>query len=307
MSIFDVAIAVIFAREFLEAFVIIGQYRRVVLRDTQLTEAEKSTALKTIWIASLSATLAAILTILGAGIALGQLQKKIDKEVTTIIEGVSKLVASVCIAQLSFKIPKWLGLYASSQGKDISKTSLALCFNVAWNIWREIAEIGVFLIPYFLSGKLIALPLSAFVGLLIAIVPGFAIYLVSRYLRSQVALAIFLATVTGFLAAGLFAYGCHELEEVLGETKVVFKITGDFWNHKVFPMALIKPFGYSDHPTVLQVASWWCFVALLFMMHAMKSYLSRRRAAAMGKTAEDVVAESPNNKVDIKVESDASV
>lgn len=87
-------------------------------------------------------------------------------------------------------------------------------------------------------------------------------------------MAVFLATLTGLLATGLFEYGCHELEEGRGETDVVYTITGVFWDQERLPMTVFKPLGYSDHPTVVQVASWWCFATLLALAHAVKCYRS---------------------------------
>jgi len=46
----------------------------------------------------------------------------------------------------------WLGVYRNRE-KDINigLRRSELLFNVAWNIWRAIAEIGAFLIPFFLE------------------------------------------------------------------------------------------------------------------------------------------------------------
>jgi len=300
MAVFDVAIAAIFARELAEAMVIIGQHLSVVSRNVAFTEAEKRTAVRRIWIASTLAAVLAILTVLAAGIGLSQLHQEIDDGIIAIIEGVSKLVACICIGQFSLKIPKWFGIYAQSpKEKDILKSGWALGLNVAWNIWREIAEIGVFLIPYFIAGNMTALALSAFVGVVIALVPGIAIFCLAKRVRSPLAMAVCLSTLTGLLAVGLFAYGCHEVEEVLGETDVVYTITGSFWNQKKLPMAIFKPFGYSDHPTVLQVASWWCFAVLLTIAHAVKYYRSCHPASGSHEvTVEDLEASSTEAKME---------
>jgi high-affinity iron transporter len=47
---------------------------------------------------------------------------------------------------------------------------------------------------------------------------GGGIYLVSRTLTDKRYLAAFMSTVLGLLSCGLFAYGLHEFEEVIGET-----------------------------------------------------------------------------------------
>ena len=44
------------------------------------------------------------------------------------------------------------------------------------------------------------------------------------------------------------------------------------------PLALFKPFGYSHHPTQLQVGTFWGWVALLLAAHYLKYRLAKRRA-----------------------------
>jgi hypothetical protein len=66
-------------------------------------------------------------------------------------------------------------------------------------------------------------------------------------MKNKFWLTFVLSFVTGLLSVGLFVGGhCHEFEEVLGETKKVWTIQGEFWNHKKLPMAIFKPFGYSS-------------------------------------------------------------
>ena len=57
------------------------------------------------------AALVAILIVVVVAVILGLLATELDDRVVEIIEGVSKIVAAVCILQLSLKIPTWLGLY----------------------------------------------------------------------------------------------------------------------------------------------------------------------------------------------------
>jgi high-affinity iron transporter len=280
-SLFNVAIATIFAREFLEAAIIIGNYRTVINKNTEWDEETKKAALKTVtWSASL-ASFVAILVVLAVAIPLGVLSKDLNDKTIEIIEGVSKVVASVCILQLSVKIPVWLGIYWKvsvlpwKSNKDAKKgaemiTFSEIRFNVAWNIWREVAECGVFLIPFFLGTGAGAIPLSALVGIVISLFLGMLIYIANHRLESKSWLAFFMSGLTLFLAIGLFVGGLHEFEEVWGETKKVWTISNENMSHKQFPMVLFKPFGYSSSRTVLQITSFWCFLALGLGVHYLK-------------------------------------
>ncbi len=115
------------------------------------------------------------------------------------------------------------------KAKDAADLTLrVLYFNVAWNIWREMAEIGVFLIPYFLQGNMaVAVPLSACAGIAIALVLGALLYLANKFTRRTVALAVSMAFITGWLSTGLFVGGWYELERVWGESAEVFEMPGD--------------------------------------------------------------------------------
>jgi len=280
MTAFSVPIAAIFAREVLEACVIIGQYRSVVYAQQEWEEERKNTALRTIWIAAGVATALALVLVLALGIGLGAAGSELDDAVAEVIEGVSKVVAALCIAALSLKVPKWLGLYAPKKEKNIGVSDSELRFNVAWNIWREVAEIGVFLIPSFLkNSELGAIPLSGVVGIAVGLVLGGVIYFLNRRLEKRKwVLAIFMMALTGLLATGLFTGGCHEFEEVWGETEDVYELKPkDFWSHKKLPFTLLKPFGYSQSPSVLQMCCFWIFGGLLTVVHVVVYFLKKKR------------------------------
>lgn len=275
MPVFNIGIAMIFAREFLEAAVIITQYHTLVNHST-LTIEERAISNKIIKKWSAGAIMAAIVIIALIGLALEAAGSSLSANTKRGVEGFSKLIAAICIAQLSTKIPKWLGLYGESK-KMASDDLLApgsLKFNIFWNLWREMAEIGVFLIPFLVGGKIEEVPLSAIAGILIAAVLGFLLHIANSRMGKK-PLAIFMSVLTGWLAVGLFAGGCHEFEEVINETDVVYRWSGNFWNQKEFPMALFKPFGYSDHPTQLQIAAFWLFAFFLVLAHAIKYWRAK--------------------------------
>lgn len=219
-------------------------------------------------------------------ISLSVASKELDNRVIELIEGVSKLVAAICIIGLSLKIPKWLGIYVSKKASDqdggiVGLSIKSIRFNVAWNIWREVAECGAFLIPFMLGGDAEAIPLSALVGLAIGGAIGIGVYFASRNSNDNGKLAFFLAWLTGQLAVGLFVGGCHEFEEVYGETPYVWKIKGDFWQHKKLPMAILKPFGYSSKRTVLQIITFWIGMVTMVGLHYWKWSSSKKIKAEM--------------------------
>lgn len=293
--IFDVAIMTIFAREFLEASIIIGQYRTILMRSPDWEGDRLKMGLKAITNAALIASAIAILVVICVAVPLGVLSRDLDERTAEIIEGVSKIVASICILQLSLKIPKWLGVYASNKmnadGTFVGLSLKSIRFNVAWNIWREVAECGIFLIPFFLGEGATAIPVSALVGIVVALIIGLGIYWGNKKLKKKGLLAFFMAAVLGMLSVGLFTGGCHEFEEVFGETDVVWKIPGypdTFWSHKKLPMALAKPFGYSAKRTQLQIAAFWSWFAFLIIAHLWKWYSSKKIFEAQALAREEL-------------------
>jgi len=312
-ELFSVPIASIFARELLEACVIIVQYRTLVQRSGKWEETCKPGALKKIWYCAGAAAVFAIFINVCIAIPLAVLGNDLDKTAAEVIEGVSKVVAAICIMMLSVKVPKWLqlGPYGRvSSSKTLNNVDRELYFNVTWNIWREIAEIGIFLIPFFLQGNLEALPISALVGAVVGLGLGALMYIVLHYTKQKVALAVIMVGITGWLACGLFTGGMHEFEEVLGETPDVFHFPGcasskaascSFWHHKKFPFALVKPFGYSHSPTVLQMLSFWFFFALLVIVHAVKYQLAvwkANKGLSKGADIDSEDAQQHNEKVE---------
>lgn len=288
----DIAIATIFAREILEGAIIIGQYRTVIYKSPEFQDPdEQKAALRAVTLSACWASLVAVILAASVTIGLYFAGKDFDNYTAEIIEGVSKLVAAICVLQLSAKVPKWLGIYANKKENEdgviegLDKRSIM--FNVAWNLWREVAECGVFLIPYMLGDSARSIPVSAVIGSVVGIAGGLGTYWASNNMKSTYGLAFFLANLTGWLSVGLFVGGCHEFEEVWGMTPYVWKIGGAFWSHKNFPMVMFKPFGYSHKRTVLQLVTFWLWFFLAIGYHFYKfnqsENLKRERAASKAK------------------------
>ena len=163
-----------------------------------------------ITISALLAALVALIVTIAVAVPLALLSRDLDDRIVELIEGISKLVAAVCILQLSLKIPKFLGVYAGKKGDDGRTIGLSLQsirFNVAWNIWREMAEIGVFLIPFFLGEGAIAIPLSGLAGIAVGAMLGGLIYYANKAMKNKIWLAAFMAILLLMLSVGLFTMG----------------------------------------------------------------------------------------------------
>ena len=159
---------------------------------------------------ALLAALVAIIVTACVAIPLAVLSQELDETAAIIIEGVSKIVAAICILQLSLKIPKFLGVYGSEKDADgvtVGLTLKSIRFNVAWNIWREIAEIGIFLIPFMLGEGAKAIPLSGIAGIAVGALLGGLIYLANKKMKNKFWLAAFMAILLLLLSTGLFVGG----------------------------------------------------------------------------------------------------
>jgi len=285
--LFDFAVVTIFAREFLEGSIIIGEYRTIILRGDSLAPGiQRDDALAEIVFSALMATAFALVVIAAIAIPLAILSESFDPTTAYIIEGISKIVAAISLLQLSLKFPKFLGIYGSfkkrdeapvEEGDDGKLTLRSIRFNVAWNIWREVAECGVFLIPFFLSGKnLMSIPLSAVIGSVVGLFCGVAIYIANKSLKSKVGLAIFCVLLLVTLSAGLFTGGCHKIEVEVGETRQIWALEDPFWSVDRLPMTILKPFGYNDSRTILEIVCYWSSLIFAAALHYRKYRLAPR-------------------------------
>jgi high-affinity iron transporter len=310
MSVFNSAICTIFARESLEGSVIVGQFRTAIHHSYVPTEngPTKEQLLRATYVWAAIATLVALVVVLIVAIPLAVLSNDFDEKTSQIIEGVSKVVAAICVLQLTLKVPKWFGFYKSKKAGKVTDsfdlTLQSVRFNIAWNVWREVAECGVFLLPSFLSGdNLKAIPVSAIVGILVGLGLGSVIYYGNQRFKNKLYLTCFMTLLLVFLSTGLFVGGVHEFEEVVGETrgetKEVWAIRNDFWSSKKLPMAILKPFGYSSSRTVLQMCTFWLWLALSAVLHYFMFWRTKKinlELAALEADEKNLALDETNDK-----------
>lgn len=306
-DLFDFAVITIFAREFLEGSIIIGEYRTLIIRggDALAPGVTRKQALSEVTLAAIVASAFALFVLACIAIPLAMLATNFNAHTAHIIEGVSKMVAAVCLLELSLKLPKILGVYTShnvtkndfSARSSNELTIRSIRFNVAWNIWREVAECGVFLLPAFLSGSgLKEVPLSALVGSAIGLLCGMGIYYANKTIGNRNHLCIFAVLLLVALSAGLFSGGSHLLEKELRPTKEIWRLTDKVWHADRLPMTVLKPFGYDDSRTVLQIVTYWSWLLLSGLLHLCKYLMSPKKpSTVMNDTDEEQGDESSSS------------
>jgi len=282
---FDFAVVTIFAREVLEAAIIIGNYRTILQR-THSPHFTREQGLREVTLSAALATLLALIMITGLAIPLALLSSKLDPTMSNITEAVSKMVAAISLLQLSLKLPKWLGVYASSK-PNVGLTLSSIRFNVGWNVWREVAECGVFLIPFFLASDTQSIPFSAVVGAAVGFVCGMLIYIANQRLQDKRFVATFCVLVLVILSAGLWTNGCHKIEKEVSPTPTVWSLEDEFWSVNRLPMTVLKPFGYNDSRTILEMSMYWGSLLLAALLHLRKYRLSPRPDSTVQGEGED--------------------
>ena len=303
-ELLNFAVITIFARETLEGGIIIGEYRTVILRsDWNGAEVTQRQALRVVTVSAIVASAVALVVCAAVAIPLAVLSRDFNPDTAVVIEGVSKIVAGISILQLSLKIPKFFGLYYSKKQvkrlkngepwEEIENGAVLslrhIRFNVAWNIWREVAECGIFLIPFFLAGDEVkSIPLSALLGLFVGGIICIAIYYANQRMQNTRGLTIFTVGLLLLLSTGLFSGGCHKFELVYESTPVVFSLEGDFWDVNRLPMTIFKPFGYDDTNTVLQIVSFWVWMFFSLLLHYRKWKTCRKIPQDEARTNEDI-------------------
>jgi high-affinity iron transporter len=285
-NLLDLAVITIFARETLEGGIIIGEYRTVIQRCNWQPERQQE-ALRAVTVAAIGAAAFALLVCAAIAIPLAVLSRDFNDKTAILVEGVSKIVAAICILGLSLKMPKFFGLYYSKaqvkkmeSGEPYDEEELerangmtlrSIRFNVAWNIWREVAECGVFLIPFFLSGDgIVAIPLSALVGIVVGGVLCLGIIFANHRFKNTVGLTVFTVAILLILSTGLFSGGCHKFEIVYGSSPIIWELESDFWSVDRLPMTIFKPFGYSDTRTVVEMVTFWVWLLFGLFVHYLK-------------------------------------
>ncbi|MHB0980230.1 MAG: iron uptake transporter permease EfeU [Thermoleophilia bacterium] len=229
----------------------------------------------------------------GGGLALTA--GSLPEEAEQVFEGVASLVA---VGVLTFMI-FWMRSQATRMGREIDeRVQAAAGIGSGWAlgvlafaaVGREGLETALFLVASVAGSGALAAAVGGIAGLAVAVLLGYGLYRgglrldLSLFFRVTGALLI-------VLAAGMFAYGLHELQEV-GIVPVVVEHlwdTNGVLNEKAGAGAFLKALvGYNGNPSLVEVVAYWAYllgVGSLFLRregHSTRQGVSGRAAAPAG-------------------------
>ncbi len=236
-------------REGIEAALIVG----IVL--AYLDQTDRKHLRRYVW----AGVLAALVASAGIGGLIAQLMGSLEKNTERLMEGVLCLLAAGMLTWMII----WMHKHARSIGSELrAQVDQATQRNTCWalsalafvSVGREGVETVLFLFAFGRKASLMETGLAALAGLSLAVALGFGLYRgvrvldVGRFFRVTGVLLI-------FFAAGLLAYGVHELQDA-GAFPVIIKEVwniNDILNDKsgmgVFLKALL---GYNGNPSLLE-------------------------------------------------------
>ena len=248
-------------REGLEAALIIGIVFGV------LTRLNRQHLKPSVW----QGVIAAVLASLFVGLGLNLLGMRFEGKAEEIFEGLALLFAAGVLA--------WMILWMQKQGRHLKKgieseTTQALrsggkaLFILAFlAVFREGLELAVFLLATsFVSGGSLTL-LGAVLGLGMAVVTGWVLFSSTNRLSLG---GFFKVTniLLIFFAAGMVAYGVHELNEAGWIPAIIYPV----WdiNHILsdkseLGLVLKALFGYNGNPSLTEVVAYFTFLTVLLV------------------------------------------
>ncbi len=246
-------------REGLEAALIVGIVIGLLNRlDSQHLKAS-------VWQGVAAAVAASIL----AGVALNLLGMEFEGQAEEIFEGLATLFAAGVLT--------WMILWIQKQGKNLkirieTKTAQALVsgrnalFTLTFiAVFREGLELALFLLATsFVTEGFLTL-IGAFVGLAAAVILGWVLF--SSTMRLSLRGFFKVTNILLILfAAGLVAYGVHELNEAGWIPSVVEHVwdINHILNEKSQVGLMLKTlFGYNGNPSLTEVIAYLVYIAIL--------------------------------------------
>ncbi|CAJ1949271.1 unnamed protein product [Cylindrotheca closterium] len=202
----------------------IAEYRYEISRSPAWKGYERQTkGMDTITNAAIFAVSTAGISLAGSAAVVALLTQGMDWRVQAIVTGLSRITGAVVIFFISYKTPKWIGVYWSNKhdyGEPVGATERHLRFNVQWSIWRLFGQIYFLSLLFFCGAEPIKIPLSAFCGIVVGFVIWYFVYLGRTKLQQQrKKVAIFLASLISVASAIAFSSGCWYIQQVWGRDR----------------------------------------------------------------------------------------
>jgi hypothetical protein len=176
-----------------------------------------------------------VLAATAVGVALST--QNLDDRMETILVGMSRIVAALMLCFVSYKFPKWCGLYPSlkrdarrevqrggsrttneSSSRPLSLRILA--FNVRWSIWRHLGKQFFVLMPFYCGVQAMTIPVSMLIGSAGGALILMCVYVGAIFFRRRhtILVPVFMAIGLAALSAIAFSSGCYYIGDVWGGT-----------------------------------------------------------------------------------------
>jgi high-affinity iron transporter len=253
-------------REVLEASLIVATILGIFVKLNQ------KKGVKTVWLATASATLLSII-LLAFGSLFGlEVQKMYTGKVEQITEGLLMITSAVFITWAVFFLHKYFTNYKVKLLQKLKKTveiqeQKGLFVLVFTAVFREGFEIVLFLTTIYFSSNPAQIFQGFGAGIAAGLIVSFALF--SATLRLPIRYAFKTTSVLLILfAAGMLAKGVHEFAES-GVVPEVMRLTFPFFPTNAFVADMVKSvFGITQHMDVVQIVlyagyvigmSWWVF------------------------------------------------
>ncbi len=269
--IFSISAFIIALRETMEAALIIS----IIL--AYLSKTGNQIRKKDVWIGVLLAIIASIITAILFQIFVGGLEGRTEK----IFEGFAYSITAVFLSWMiifMFKAGKNMSTELQLKVDDITldKSSRYGIFLLAFfNVFREGAETVIFFYGIGAKDEPVSIFASGMLGIVVSLI--LAVFLFRGSLNLDLHKFFNITSIVLILfAAGLFARGMHEFQEigVFGPesafANIVFLDLSNILNDKTnyFGVMLRALFGYQDTPTWLELFAYifyWIFISLFFI------------------------------------------
>jgi hypothetical protein len=147
-----------------------------------------------------------------------------DQRADSIVLGLARLLSAVLFTLMSFKIPKWLGVYHSNKvvsnvgSSSPTKTGITvkqLKFNIRWRLWRHFAQVYILMMLQFCNASPETIPVSAVIGIAFGFVVFYGVYVGrTKWKAQKQCIALFLAGTISVFAALALASGVYYIDTV---------------------------------------------------------------------------------------------
>lgn len=282
MAIFSIAAFVVTLRETMEAALIIG----ILL--AYLTQTNHQKLKRDIWIGTGLAGIASLIGAIIINFTIGEFEGRAEM----IFEGVVMVSAALVLTWMIL----WMRKNAHTLKRDLEeKTESAISENKRFAlvgiafiaVFREGIETVLFLGGISSSESVAASSVGAIAGILVAVVLAVLFFHGTVNLNMKQFFNV-TSVILIFFAAGIFSRGIHEFQE-LG----FFGSESNYWNEHLwsthailssssgFGSILSALFGYTDHPSLIELAAYFVYWAVIIVWSMKISHIYESKMNAL--------------------------